>query len=312
MKNFTFSKYCTPAYLNIALGVAILIGAFLSGLKKETLALEALFIGVWALGLQWLCSKGYKIISWSLAVVPVILALYMVILVKNDVATKEGIDNKTPGTAGDNISKTPGGDNTKDKRDAISNVKTLLDNAIRARFVANSYIKSYNNAVPFAATKRAIAEKATKDANNAYAAIKEKAAAARNSVNANPKSDVAKIDSGLAPYWRNAYNTYKAALAAIKEYQYVQNNSNNALEKSNNALNVATAAEAAYNSAASDVESKYPYDYTSIATQAAAAFKTPIAKIIQQDVSAIKKAEFLQVSPPDIIRSNIYPGKTKQ
>ena len=95
MKNFTFSKYCTPAYLNIALGVAILIGAFLSGLKKETLVAEALFIGIWALGLKWLCSKGYKIISWSLAVVPVILALYMVILVKNDVATKEGQTNQS-------------------------------------------------------------------------------------------------------------------------------------------------------------------------------------------------------------------------
>ncbi len=96
MKNFVFSKYCTPAYLNVALGVAIIIGTFLAGLKTEMLVAEAAFIGIWALGLKWLCSNGYKIISWSLAVVPVIIALYMVILVKNDVAAKEGIDNKTP------------------------------------------------------------------------------------------------------------------------------------------------------------------------------------------------------------------------
>ena len=336
MKNFTFSKYCTPAYLNVALGVAILIGAFLSGLKKETLALEALFIGIWALGVKWLCSKGYKIISWSLAVVPVILALYMVILVKNDVATKEGIDNKTPGTDGDNISKTSGadgdniskipgtaGDNISKKPGAtwdiynrpgaFRNVNKLLDNAKTARSNANNYINSYNREVPIAATKRAAAEKATKDAGDAYLACKVKAYAARDAVNANPKSDVAKIDSDLAPYWRNADNTYTTATAAINAYQDVQNNANNELAKSNNAINAATAAESAYRSAASDFKSKYPYDYLSIEVQAAAVFKTPIAKITQQDVSTINKAYAgLSVVPPDFIRRDIYPGKTKQ
>lgn len=96
MKNIVFSKYCTPAYLNIALGVAIIIGTFLAGLKTEMLVAEVAFIGIWALGLKWLCSNGYKIISWSLAVVPVIIALYMVLLVKNGIASKEGIDNKNP------------------------------------------------------------------------------------------------------------------------------------------------------------------------------------------------------------------------
>ena len=95
MKNFTFSNYCTPAYLNVALGLAIITGTFLAGLRPEMIAAEALFIGIWALGLKWLCSKGYKIISWSLAVVPVILALYMVIIVKNGVATKEGQTNQS-------------------------------------------------------------------------------------------------------------------------------------------------------------------------------------------------------------------------
>ena len=89
MKKILFSNYCTPAYLNIALGVAIIIGTFLAGVEKETLAAEAAFIVIWALGLKWLCSKGFKIISWSLAVVPVIIALYMGLLVKADVAAKE-------------------------------------------------------------------------------------------------------------------------------------------------------------------------------------------------------------------------------
>ena len=117
MKNFTFSNYCTPAYLNVALGLAIITGTFLAGLRPEMIAAEALFIGIWALGLKWLCSKGYKIISWSLAVVPVILALYMVILVKNDVATKEGIDNKTPEKIPDNNNvKTPDNNSTLPKK----------------------------------------------------------------------------------------------------------------------------------------------------------------------------------------------------
>jgi hypothetical protein len=44
MKKIMFSNYCTPAYLNIALGVAIIIGTFLAGVEKETLAAEAAFI----------------------------------------------------------------------------------------------------------------------------------------------------------------------------------------------------------------------------------------------------------------------------
>jgi hypothetical protein len=96
MKKILFSNYCTPAYLNIALGVAIIISTFLAGGGNETIALEALFVVIWALGLKWLCSKGFKIISWSLAVVPVILALYMGLLVKDDVAAKEVANDETP------------------------------------------------------------------------------------------------------------------------------------------------------------------------------------------------------------------------
>lgn len=96
MKKILFSNYCTPAYLNVALGVAIIISTFLAGGGNETIAVEALFVVIWALGLKWLCSKGFKIISWSLAVVPVIIALYMGLLVNDDVADKELATHETP------------------------------------------------------------------------------------------------------------------------------------------------------------------------------------------------------------------------
>jgi hypothetical protein len=124
MKKILFSNYCTPAYLNIALGVAIIIGTFLAGVGKETLAAEAAFVVIWALGLKWLCSKGFKIISWSLAVFPVILALYMGLLVKDDIAAKEVATDETPEAK---IPETKIQDNKPDQKSMYEIVKSATE-----------------------------------------------------------------------------------------------------------------------------------------------------------------------------------------
>ena len=90
MGNFEFSKYCTPAQLYLFLGAIGIIGAIMKKFSVETLLTKALFLVIWAWVLDWLCSKGFKAISWILVLMPFILIAFMFLFVK-DVARKEGL-----------------------------------------------------------------------------------------------------------------------------------------------------------------------------------------------------------------------------
>jgi len=95
MKNFQFSKYCTPAQLYLIIGVICIISAFFKNYSIETLLAKALFLVVWAWVLNWLCSKGFKAISWIFVLLPFIFFLFTYFLVK-DVAVKEGYCTMDP------------------------------------------------------------------------------------------------------------------------------------------------------------------------------------------------------------------------
>jgi hypothetical protein len=90
MKNIELSKYCTPAQLYLFLGVAGLICAFCNNHSMKTLLTNALFLVIWAWVLNWLCSKGFKAVSWILVLFPFILVLFMFFFMKNVVVVKEG------------------------------------------------------------------------------------------------------------------------------------------------------------------------------------------------------------------------------
>jgi hypothetical protein len=104
MKNFQFSKYCSPAQLYLVLGAIGIIGAFFNNYSIETLLTNGLFLVVWAWVLNWLCSKGFKAISWILVLLPFIMALFTYFFIR-DVAVKEGLDIP--------IAKSIGGDKGK-------------------------------------------------------------------------------------------------------------------------------------------------------------------------------------------------------
>ena len=89
-KNFEFGKYCTPAQLYLVLGAIGIIGAFFNNYSIETLLTNALFLVIWAWVLNWLCSKGFKAISWILVLLPFVFFLFMYFLAKDVV--REGID----------------------------------------------------------------------------------------------------------------------------------------------------------------------------------------------------------------------------
>jgi hypothetical protein len=90
MGNFDFGNYCTPAQLYLILGAIGIISAAFKKFSIETLLTKALFLVIWAWVLNWLCSKGFKAISWILVLLPFILVAFMFLFIK-DVARKEGL-----------------------------------------------------------------------------------------------------------------------------------------------------------------------------------------------------------------------------
>ena len=89
MKNFEFSKYCTPAQLYLVIGVICIISGFFTNYSIETLLTHALFLVIWAWVLNWLCLKGFKAISLIIVLLPFIFFLFMYFLIKDVVVVKE-------------------------------------------------------------------------------------------------------------------------------------------------------------------------------------------------------------------------------
>ena len=90
MGNFEFSKYCTPAQLYLVLGAIGIIMGFFTNYSIETLLTKSLFLVLWAWILNWLCSKGFKAISWILVLLPFIMMFFTYFFIK-DVMVKEGL-----------------------------------------------------------------------------------------------------------------------------------------------------------------------------------------------------------------------------
>ena len=92
MANFDFSKYCTPAQLYLVLGAIGIIMGFFKNYGDETLLTNALFLVIWTWVLNWMCSKGFKAISWILVLLPFITGIFTYFFVKD--VMREGVDDK--------------------------------------------------------------------------------------------------------------------------------------------------------------------------------------------------------------------------
>jgi hypothetical protein len=69
------SKLCTPAMLYLVLAsISIVIGVF-QKFQFFSLLVKVIFVGAWTWFLNFLCSKGYKAISWFLVLLPFLIML---------------------------------------------------------------------------------------------------------------------------------------------------------------------------------------------------------------------------------------------
>jgi len=70
-----FEKLCSPAKLYFAVAIITMIIGLFSGFHMMAIVGKLVFALLFTFLLNWLCSKGYKSLSWFLVLLPYVLLL---------------------------------------------------------------------------------------------------------------------------------------------------------------------------------------------------------------------------------------------
>ena len=73
--NTDFNKLCTPAKIYFAFSVLSCIIMLFNRIPVLAVFSKLIFAFLWTFILGWLCSKGYKSISWFLVLLPFIMMI---------------------------------------------------------------------------------------------------------------------------------------------------------------------------------------------------------------------------------------------
>jgi hypothetical protein len=87
-----FSKLCTPALVYLVISVITIVVGIFTDFHIVSLLIKAFFVALWTWFLNYLCSKGYKIISWVLVLLPFLVMLGVLALATEVVS---GVVKKT-------------------------------------------------------------------------------------------------------------------------------------------------------------------------------------------------------------------------
>ena len=70
-----FEKLCSPAKLYFVVAIITMIIGLFSGFHMMAIVGKLVFALLFTFLLNWLCSKGYKSLSWFLVLLPYVLLL---------------------------------------------------------------------------------------------------------------------------------------------------------------------------------------------------------------------------------------------
>jgi hypothetical protein len=70
---------CSPALLYLIIALIAIVSMIYSKTDMQTIAMKGLFVIIYTMFLDYLCSKGHEGISWFLVILPfVVMALFIV------------------------------------------------------------------------------------------------------------------------------------------------------------------------------------------------------------------------------------------
>lgn len=79
----SFSKMCEPAKLYLVVSMIFLVMAIFNRISALTLVIKGIFVLIWSMILNWLCSKGFSGLAWIIVLLP-FLAIFMTMFTTMD------------------------------------------------------------------------------------------------------------------------------------------------------------------------------------------------------------------------------------
>ena len=76
MYNMNLAELCTPAQIYFVLSLISLVFVIMKRFQFSTIMMKLITIAIWTWFLNFLCSKGYKSVSWFLVLLPFILIFF--------------------------------------------------------------------------------------------------------------------------------------------------------------------------------------------------------------------------------------------
>ncbi len=89
------AELCTPAQIYFVISIITLILAVIKQFKFSTIMMKLITIAVWTWFLNFLCSKGYKAVSWFLVLLP-FLAMALGFIMLMDTAAARAPQQRHP------------------------------------------------------------------------------------------------------------------------------------------------------------------------------------------------------------------------
>ena len=74
---------CVPAMLYLILSIIVIIVMLFHKVSISSVLFKTLFVVIWTWLLNFLCSKGYEVLSWKLVLLPFIIGIIFLIFFFN-------------------------------------------------------------------------------------------------------------------------------------------------------------------------------------------------------------------------------------
>ena len=86
-----FSSLCTPAKIYLILLVPIFISLFYNKTTVWNIVATLIWAPIWTYVLNWLCSKGYSVVSWFFVFIPLVSIIVLTIIYAGAIITKNNV-----------------------------------------------------------------------------------------------------------------------------------------------------------------------------------------------------------------------------
>ena len=92
------TEFCTPAFLYFVVSILSILGSIFMGGGAITIIMGFVWVILFSYFLNWLCTKGYTMVSWVIVLLPLIFSLFLLMVM---ISVYSGNKPSSPGSSPD-------------------------------------------------------------------------------------------------------------------------------------------------------------------------------------------------------------------